>query len=85
MTDTTVNPSITTPIFESAAPAPPVTEPTPSPFSSPFAADPKPEPKPTGINADVIAILTEAKERLAVHALSDVGYCIGSAIKMLGG
>ena len=58
-----------------------------SPFASPFAstADPKPDPKPTGVNADVIALLTEAKERLAVNALSDVGYAIGAAIKMLGG
>jgi hypothetical protein len=78
MTDMTDEPTI-----ETSVPA----TPSLSPFASPFAstADPKPEPKPTGVNADVIALLTEAKERLAVNALSDVGYCIGRAIIVLGG
>jgi hypothetical protein len=36
------------------------------------------------IASEAIALLRDAKERLAVNALSDVGYFIGRAITILG-
>jgi hypothetical protein len=71
---------------------------TPAPTTtlglSPFASNnptalgnqPKAAKQPAaGDVAEAITLLQDAKERLAVNSLSDVGYFIGRAITLLGG
>lgn len=66
----------------------------PSPFATTTTLSPAAEggTKPkvakqpaTGDVAEAITLLQDAKERLAVNSLSDVGYFIGRAITILGG
>jgi hypothetical protein len=66
----------------------PLVPPPPPPF--PIAAEGGTKPKvakqpATGDVAEAITLLQDAKERLAVNSLSDVGYFIGRAITLLGG
>jgi hypothetical protein len=66
----------------------------PSPFATTTSLSPAAEggTKPkvakqpaAGDVAEAITLLQDAKERLAVNSLSDVGYFIGRAITILGG
>jgi hypothetical protein len=78
-----------------APPTPPPPAPSAFPFTStaqpPAALEtsdsaPKPIPAPTSeMASEVVVLLKDAKERLAVNAISDVGYFIGRAITLLGG
>jgi hypothetical protein len=84
----------TQPTVAATLTAAPTTSFGPSPFATTTALSPAAEggtkPKTvkqpaTGDVAEAITLLQDAKERLAVNSLSDVGYFIGRAITLLGG
>jgi hypothetical protein len=90
MTDE-AQPTVSATVFPTTAFGQPLVPPPPPPFPvTPSGAQGDQAPKvakqpATGDVAEAITLLQDAKERLAVNSLSDVGYFIGRAITLLGG